>query len=164
MCSSRFPPLAAIADLALSTAHLIRKFLTSSQTQLTYHGLFLLSSSLAPGSLSALFRNSHLSVLYRRPSLPSSSNGPQLFTLVTDESFAGEQEVVWESLEDVEGGMSEFFDSALRRSSPRGGDWVPRRRGGSQTQNDEARRQKEESRAVQEDIDRFERLPSPDNE
>ncbi|ORY37174.1 hypothetical protein BCR35DRAFT_273434 [Leucosporidium creatinivorum] len=115
-------------------AHLIRKFLSASRTQLTYHGLFLLSSHLAPSSLSALFRNSHLSVLFRRPSTPTPSStpqlgneGPALFTLVTDESFANEPDVVWESLEDVEGGASEFYDGALSRSSPRGGDWVRRR-------------------------------------
>lgn len=92
-------------------------------------GLFRLSSTLPSSSLAALFRNSHLSVLLRRPATPSSSSGvegPPLFTLVTDESFVGESEVVWESLEDVEGGASEFFDGALRRSAVRGGDWVRR--------------------------------------
>ncbi|KAL8280292.1 hypothetical protein RQP46_007209 [Phenoliferia psychrophenolica] len=102
----------------VNRAHIISKFLSTSRTQLTYHGLFLLSSHLAPSSLSALFRNSHLSVIYRRPSLPPSSSapGPELFTLVTDSAFTGgEQPIVWESLEDVEGGASEFFDGALRR-------------------------------------------------
>jgi hypothetical protein len=115
-------------------AHLIRQFLSTTSTQLTYYGLFLLSSHLAPSSLSALFRNSHLSVLFRRPSTPTSTStptggsdaGPALFTLVTDASFADEPEVVWESLEDVDGGSSEFYDGTLRRSSTRGGDWVAR--------------------------------------
>ncbi|GAA6018861.1 hypothetical protein JCM10207_000266 [Rhodosporidiobolus poonsookiae] len=109
-------------------ATLISTFLQRTSTQLTYTGLFTLSSSplLPPSGLAALFRNSHLSVLYRRPSLPSSapSTAPELFTLVTDSAFAAEPEVVWESLGDVDGSASEFFDARLRRSSTRGGDFV----------------------------------------
>ncbi|GAA5948773.1 hypothetical protein JCM21900_005292 [Sporobolomyces salmonicolor] len=115
-------------------AHLINTFLNSTSTQLTYPGLFTLSSTpslLPPSGLAALFRNSHLSVLYRRPSSPSSTfnaaashGGPELFTLVTDSSFAGEEEVVWESLEDTDGSGSEFYTAALRRSRTRGGDWA----------------------------------------
>lgn len=110
-------------------AHILNSFLNSSPTQLTYHGLVLLSTQLAPSSLSALFRNSHLSTLYRRPSspCPSSSHGPQLFTLVTDSAFAGEPDIVWESLEDVDGAASEFFDAALRPASLPRGDFVRRR-------------------------------------
>ncbi|KAK4052011.1 hypothetical protein OIO90_004541 [Microbotryomycetes sp. JL221] len=112
-------------------AHVIRRFLSSSRTQLTYHGLYLLSTMLAPSSLSALFRNSHLSVLYRRPATPTPHNtphigteGPALFTLVTDATFVHESDVVWESLEDVEGALSDFYDGALRRTSVRGGAYV----------------------------------------
>ncbi|GAA5910122.1 hypothetical protein JCM5296_001964 [Sporobolomyces johnsonii] len=115
-------------------AHLINTFLNSTSTQLTYPGLFALSSTpslLPPSGLAALFRNSHLSVLYRRPSSPSSTpstaashGGPELFTLVTDSSFAGEEEVVWESLEDTDGSGSEFYTAGLRRSRTRGGDWA----------------------------------------
>ncbi|KAK4050307.1 hypothetical protein OIV83_003628 [Microbotryomycetes sp. JL201] len=112
-------------------AHVVQKFLSSSQTQLTYHGLFLLSSQLAPSSLSALFRNSHLSVLYRRLATPTPHNtpqlgteGPVLFTLVTDATFVHEPSVVWESLEDVEGALSDFYDGALRKTSVRGGEYV----------------------------------------
>ncbi|BGP38295.1 hypothetical protein JCM10450v2_002241 [Rhodotorula kratochvilovae] len=111
-------------------AYLIKTFLTATSTQLTYPGLSALCTTpslLPPSGLAALFRNSHLSVLYRRPSLPSSSpiaTGPELFTLVTDAAFAGEQGIVWESMEDVDGAECAFFDGALRRSSIRGGDWV----------------------------------------
>lgn len=114
----------ASADLRFLAAEVMQRFLATSSTQLTYHGLFSLSSILAPSSLSALFRNSHLSVLYRRPTTPGTTNEPQLFTLVTDESFSNEPVVCWESLEDVEGGNATFFDGALRRTSVRGGDWV----------------------------------------
>jgi ubiquitin carboxyl-terminal hydrolase MINDY-1/2 len=46
----------------------IRTFLDNTSSQLTYHGLFDLSSSVQSGQLVALFRNSHLSVLYKPPS------------------------------------------------------------------------------------------------
>ncbi|BGP14246.1 hypothetical protein JCM10213_005863 [Rhodosporidiobolus nylandii] len=115
-------------------AAIIDKFLTSTSTQLSYTGLFSLSSSplLPPSALAALFRNSHLSVLYRRPALPPSASpssstpgaAPELFTLVTDSAFAHEAEVVWESLGDTDGEASEFYDAGLRRSSTRGGDFA----------------------------------------
>ncbi|KAG5641779.1 hypothetical protein DXG03_004255 [Asterophora parasitica] len=43
----------------------IRHYLEQTQSQLTYHGLFHLASTLPAGSLVALFRSSHLSVLYK---------------------------------------------------------------------------------------------------
>lgn len=145
----------------------IRRFLTSTPTQLTVAGLFQLSASptpVAPGSLVALLRNSHLSVLYRRPDTldgPSNQTGgeevflppppdrmdasydhstaleahaagvaafsssssqrdlsslPVLYTLANDAAFAQVKEVVWESLEDVEGGASEFWNADMRRA------------------------------------------------
>ncbi|KAM0786378.1 hypothetical protein ACM66B_001846 [Microbotryomycetes sp. NB124-2] len=136
---------------AVRQAHVIKRFLTSSQTQLTYHGLFLLSTQLAPSSLSALFRNSHLSVLYRRLATPTPHNtpqlgseGPALFTLVTDATFVHEPEVVWESLEDVEGALSEFYDGALRKTSVRGGEYVR-----SSAPRDEARRMRQEQERME---------------
>ena len=154
------------------TAHLLQSFLESTSTQLTYPGLASLCQSpslLPPAGLAALFRNSHLSVLFRRPLLPppspppppprpspstaaeqfqSSSSappvrvinnpqaaaaapiGPELFTLVTDSSLVHEGDLVWESLGDVDGGGSEFYDARLRRARMRvkGGDWVGRAR------------------------------------
>ncbi|GAA6062238.1 hypothetical protein JCM10212_000817 [Sporobolomyces blumeae] len=121
-------------------AHLIEKFLNSTSTQLTYPGLFALSSTpsiLPPSGLAALFRNSHLSVLYRRPRTPLqdtshgadlSAAGPELFTLVTDSAFSNEHEVVWESLEDTDGSASDFFTAGLGPSRTRGGDWAGVRR------------------------------------
>lgn len=127
-------------------ATVIQRFLQQTSTQLTYAGLFNLSESLAPNSLCALFRNSHFSVLYRRPdTLPqsqqtaqdgSSSNTgtasqqkriPQatLFQLVTDQALLHESNAVWESLEDIDGSASSFFDSALQPARIRQ-DWVSR--------------------------------------
>ncbi|GAA5932408.1 MINDY family deubiquitinase [Sporobolomyces koalae] len=118
-------------------AHLIDRFLDLTSTQLTYPGLFALSSTptfLPPAGLAALFRNSHLSVIYRRPRTPTANElsaqtrGPELFALVTDSSFAGEEEIVWESIEDVDGSASEFFTAGLERSRARGGDFAGVRR------------------------------------
>ncbi|SDA01484.1 BZ3500_MvSof-1268-A1-R1_Chr10-1g02712 [Microbotryum saponariae] len=98
----------------------------------------LLSSSLSTSSLSTLFRNSHVSVLYRRPETPSPPTPdpshrplPRLFTLVTDSAFVHEPEIVWESLEDVDGSASEFYDGELRKSRLRGGDYVGSGSGGA---------------------------------
>ena len=99
----------------------------------------LASTGLEPGALVALFRGSHLSVLYK--SADSERSG--LYALVTDQIFAQEPSVVgrpsllpccwtklihqvWERLEDVEGGASTFVDSDFVKSSPAGGDFAGR--------------------------------------
>ncbi|KAH9954901.1 hypothetical protein BC827DRAFT_1142462 [Russula dissimulans] len=66
--------------------------------------------------LFALFRNSHLAVLYR--------HAGALYTLVTDQVFLNEPSVVWERIEDVDQGAAVFVDSAFERSTPVGGDWA----------------------------------------
>lgn len=132
-----------MTSTALFAGRTISEFIRSSSTQLTYPGLFQLSSELKTSSLSALFHNSHLTVLYRRPpipdtlpsTLPISSQAeqklPTLFTLVTDSIFLNERMVVWESLEDVDGQSSRYFDGSLTECDFSGrGDWVggqPRR-------------------------------------
>ena len=89
---------------------------------MTYHGLFNLAATVVkPGSLVALYRNLHLSVLYKRP-----GNDESLYTLVTDHVFLHEPSIVWERLEDVDGGWSTFVDSDFAKSNPAGGDFVAR--------------------------------------
>ncbi|KAI5121209.1 hypothetical protein M0805_007219 [Coniferiporia weirii] len=100
-------------------ALVVRNFLDSSSSQLTYHGLFTLASTVQPGSLVALFRNSHLSVLYRR-----ADEDATLYNLVTDYVFYNEPSVVWERLDDVDGGATTFVDAVFRQSSPAGGDFA----------------------------------------
>ncbi|TEB23239.1 hypothetical protein FA13DRAFT_1694561 [Coprinellus micaceus] len=138
--SSSSPPLATgnsqltpeqqgkIAD-----AIAVRDFLEHTQSQLTYHGLFQLAATLQSGELVALFRNSHLSVLLKMSSEenPFEDGGVEggqgqvgLYTLVTDQVFLREPSVVWEKLEDVDGGWSTFVDSEFVRSSPAGGDFA----------------------------------------
>ena len=101
----------------------IRQFLNATQSQLTYHGLFHLASVLSPHTLSALFRGSHLSVIYK--SAPTERNpNPTLYTLVTDQSFLREPSVVWEKFGDVDGQGAEFVDSNFIISTPAGGDYA----------------------------------------
>ncbi|KDR66426.1 hypothetical protein GALMADRAFT_259177 [Galerina marginata CBS 339.88] len=137
-------------------ATVVRRFLDSTQSQLTYHGLFHLATTLPPDTPCALFRNSHLSVLYKHSPSSSKSTPPSadsssqflatssssnlspptqndvptnaedsaIYTLVTDQVFLREPSVVWERLEDVDGGWSTFVDSDFVKSSPAGGDFA----------------------------------------
>lgn len=86
----------------------IKSFLDSSATQLTPWGLEVITRAMRPGSVAILFRNDHFSTLYRHPQTH------QIFALVTDAGYAGHQEVVWESLVDVNGERSEFFSGDFR--------------------------------------------------
>lgn len=115
----------------------LQSFLDTHSTQLTYHGLFVLAQEIPAGQPIALFRNSHLSVLYKRlphEGVSAATQGaapmspppppPNLFTLATDASFLMEDEIVWESLVDVDGASSEFFDGKFHKSILRQGDYV----------------------------------------
>ncbi|KAI0956425.1 hypothetical protein AcV7_006835 [Taiwanofungus camphoratus] len=103
-------------------AIVIRNFIARTQSQLTYHGLFTLAATLAPGALVALFRNAHLAVLHR-PAARGAGDGA-LYTLATDQVFLHEPSVVWEQLEDVDGGGAAFVDADFVRASPAGGDYA----------------------------------------
>ncbi|KAH9208307.1 hypothetical protein DL95DRAFT_41389 [Leptodontidium sp. 2 PMI_412] len=86
----------------------IKAFFASNATQLTTNGLATITASIAPGGVAILFRNDHFSTLYRHPSTL------QLLQLVTDMGYAGHEEVVWESLIDVNGENAEFFSGDFR--------------------------------------------------
>ncbi|PBP23815.1 hypothetical protein BUE80_DR005436 [Diplocarpon rosae] len=86
----------------------IKAFFASNATQLTPYGLATITASIAPGSVAILFRNDHFSTLYRHPSTL------QLLQLVTDMGYAGHEEVVWESLVDINGENAEFFSGDFR--------------------------------------------------
>ncbi|KAF2719588.1 hypothetical protein K431DRAFT_213494, partial [Polychaeton citri CBS 116435] len=81
----------------------IKDFLSAWPTQLTDHGRDVLSNILQPGEVAILFRNDHFSTIYREPL------GGALMTLVTDAGYASHDEIVWESLVDVNGAASELF-------------------------------------------------------
>jgi hypothetical protein len=86
----------------------IKAFFATNATQLTEHGLETITTSVAPGAVAILFRNDHFSTLYRHPATL------QLVQLVTDMGYAGHDEVVWESLIDVNGEKAEFFSGDFR--------------------------------------------------
>ncbi|KIY70040.1 hypothetical protein CYLTODRAFT_371611 [Cylindrobasidium torrendii FP15055 ss-10] len=124
--SSSSKPLSPSLDISeehrekIRDAIRVREFLEGTSSQLTYHGLFHLASTIKPGTLVALFRNLHLSVLYKR----DNEEDQALYSLVTDQVFLREPWVVWERLEDVDGGSSTFVDSDFVRASPAGGDFA----------------------------------------
>ncbi|PWN89886.1 hypothetical protein FA10DRAFT_301187 [Acaromyces ingoldii] len=116
--------LSAEQGVVVNDAVLIRNFLESTATQLTYPGLYALSTTLERGVPYALFRNSHLSVIYRPldqevaatsgDAIEPGSAPPALYQLVTDATLETEDNVVWESLEDIDGSASRFFDAKFR--------------------------------------------------
>ncbi|XP_060112406.1 ubiquitin carboxyl-terminal hydrolase MINDY-1-like [Heteronotia binoei] len=83
-------------DPNLVTEGLIaEQFLESTASQLTYHGLCELTSTVKEGELSVFFRNNHFSTMIKHKS--------HLYLLVTDQGFLHEEQVVWESLHNVDG-------------------------------------------------------------
>ncbi|XP_049573164.1 ubiquitin carboxyl-terminal hydrolase MINDY-2 isoform X2 [Syngnathus scovelli] len=85
------------------------QFLSSTATQLTYHGLCELTSTVEEGELCVFFRNNHFSTMIKYKG--------QLYLLVTDQGFLTEEKVVWESLHNVDGDGN-FCDSEFRLRPP----------------------------------------------
>ncbi|KAF2093995.1 hypothetical protein NA57DRAFT_47464, partial [Rhizodiscina lignyota] len=81
----------------------IKEFLNRWPTQLTDYGLDVLKQYLQPGSIAIFFRNDHFSTLYKEPKTG------RLMALVTDAGYSTHQEIVWESLVDVNGRDGELF-------------------------------------------------------
>ncbi|KAJ5165694.1 uncharacterized protein N7500_007524 [Penicillium coprophilum] len=93
----------------MADIEIIQQFVEiENPTQLSPFGLTQLSTELAPGAVSILFRNDHFSTLYKHP------QSHQLYTLVTDAGYAGHAEVVWESLVDVTGFNTEYYSGDFR--------------------------------------------------
>jgi hypothetical protein len=88
--------------------HAIKEFLMRWPTQLTDHGLKVIRNNLQPGQVAILFRNDHFSTLCKNP-----RNG-ELVTLVTDQGYSTHDEIVWESLTDVNGQGSQLFSGDFR--------------------------------------------------
>ncbi|XP_076011877.1 ubiquitin carboxyl-terminal hydrolase MINDY-2 isoform X2 [Genypterus blacodes] len=91
------------------------QFLSSTATQLTYHGLCELTSTVQEGELCVFFRNNHFSTMIKYKG--------QLYLLVTDQGFLTEEKVVWESLHNVDGDGN-FCDSEFRLRPPSDPDTV----------------------------------------
>lgn len=88
--------------------HAIKEFLNLWPTQLTTYGLRTMRETLQPGQVAILFRNDHFSTLYKDPRTDS------LVTLVTDQGYSTHDEIVWETLVDVNGQGSELFSGDFR--------------------------------------------------
>nr|XP_056722002.1 ubiquitin carboxyl-terminal hydrolase MINDY-2 [Euleptes europaea] len=85
------------------------QFLNNTATQLTYHGLCELTSTVQEGELCVFFRNNHFSTMTKHKG--------QLYLLVTDQGFLTEDKVVWESLHNVDGD-GDFCDSEFHLRPP----------------------------------------------
>jgi len=90
---------------AMSRALVAEQWLEDSRSQLTYHGLAELSTTLKEGELAVFFRNNHFSTVHR--------SGGQLFLLVTDQGFLEKSNLVWETLANIEGD-TEFVDAQFQ--------------------------------------------------
>lgn len=104
----RLEGLGAQEQQTLQDIRTIKAFLSTWPTQLTEYGLETIGASLRPGEIAILFRNDHFSTLYREP------RGGGLMTLVTDAGYGAHEEIVWESLVDVNGAASEMFSGDFR--------------------------------------------------
>ncbi|KAF1946987.1 hypothetical protein EJ02DRAFT_430200 [Clathrospora elynae] len=87
--------------------HAIKEFLGKWPTQLTDHGLNVIRNTLPPGQVAILFRNDHFSMLCK-------DGKDRLFTLVTDQGYSTHDEIVWESLTDVNGQGSQLYSGDFR--------------------------------------------------
>ncbi|KAK8246781.1 hypothetical protein HDK90DRAFT_20253 [Phyllosticta capitalensis] len=86
----------------------IKEFLFRYPTQLTEHGLGVMRNTMKPGQIAILFRNDHFSTVYKQPGTG------RILSLVTDAGYSNHEEIVWESLVDVNGSGSELFSGDFR--------------------------------------------------
>ncbi|KAG6027655.1 hypothetical protein E4U40_001438 [Claviceps sp. LM458 group G5] len=86
----------------------IKMFLDSSATQLTAWGIEVIGKAMRPGTFAIFFRNDHFSTLYCHPQTL------QLLSLVTDAGYLKHDQVVWETLVDVNGEHTEFLSGDFR--------------------------------------------------
>ena len=93
----------------VSQSLIAQQFLEESASQLTYYGLCELNTVLKEGQLAVFFRNNHFSTMYKQ--------GANLYLLVTDQGFLHQLDVVWETLENIEGDTV-FVDHQLNPVQP----------------------------------------------
>ncbi|XP_038670904.1 ubiquitin carboxyl-terminal hydrolase MINDY-2 isoform X2 [Scyliorhinus canicula] len=93
----------------VSEGFVAEQFLNRTATQLTFHGLCELISTVEDGELCVFFRNNHFSTMTKHKG--------QLYLLVTDQGFLTEEKVVWESLHNVDGDGN-FCDSEFHLRPP----------------------------------------------
>ncbi|KAF8566620.1 hypothetical protein P879_08463 [Paragonimus westermani] len=108
--AERIIELKASADPELKNqGALAEDFLDQTASQLTYHGLCELSSTVSEGQLAVFFRNNHFNTIFK--------NDGRIYVLVTDMGLINEPNIVWEALEDVDGN-TQFVDSSFHLYSP----------------------------------------------
>lgn len=95
--------LSSTEELLREDIAVIKQFLDSWPTQLTAYGLEAIDRAIRPGQFTIFFRNDHFSTLYKEPKTG------QLMTLVTDAGLSSHEEIVWESLVDINGAHNELF-------------------------------------------------------
>ncbi|XP_066996864.2 ubiquitin carboxyl-terminal hydrolase MINDY-2 isoform X2 [Anabrus simplex] len=116
------------SDPNLVTEALIaEEFLERTASQLTYHGLCELNSTMKHEELAVLFRNNHFSTILKKKvcicmedaatQLLAKEELNELFLLVTDQGFLHESRVVWETLSSIDGD-GQFVDSKFMTVPP----------------------------------------------
>ncbi|MEE6502944.1 hypothetical protein FKM82_004688 [Ascaphus truei] len=93
----------------VSEGFVAEQFLNGTATQLTYHGLCELTSTVQEGELCVFFRNNHFTTMTKYKG--------QLYLLVTDQGFLTEENIIWESLHNVDGDGN-FCDSEFHLRPP----------------------------------------------
>ncbi|PON64053.1 hypothetical protein TorRG33x02_274040 [Trema orientale] len=82
-------------EITPQAGELIRNFLKSNASQLTFYGLFCLQEGLKERELCVFFRNNHFSTMFK-------FNG-ELYLLATDQGYINQPDLVWEKLNEVNG-------------------------------------------------------------
>jgi hypothetical protein len=95
-------------DPLISTRVLVaEEFLERTASQLTVYGLNELKSKIMDNEIGILFRNNHFLTLFKRDG--------EIYTLVTDHGYLTEFNIVWETLDSIEG-AGVFFDANFQLS------------------------------------------------
>ena len=101
---------------SLDRARIVDRWLSSTPFQATPFGVRLCTAVLREAELCCLFRNDHLSVIFK--------NGGRLYSLVTDVGYADEPRVVWQSLDPTWAACVQndtaFYDADFRPLVPPG--------------------------------------------
>jgi len=91
----------------LARVLMAQEFLEQTASQLTISGLIELKSKIKDNEIGILFRNNHFLTLLKR--------GDEIYTLVTDHGYLTEENIIWETLDSLEG-AGRFFDSNFQPS------------------------------------------------
>ncbi|CAH8516782.1 unnamed protein product [Schistosoma turkestanicum] len=93
----------------LKRSALVEWFLNESGSQLTFHGLSQLVTTLHDEELAVFFRNNHFSTILKHKD--------SIFVLVTDMGLLNEPNIVWELLNDLDGD-TQFVDCLFQLFCP----------------------------------------------